>query len=166
MLRLLLLLVALFIVIAAIKKFLNTNPRAIARSLRLLGLIIIGLLIVFLVATGRLNGFFAFIGALLALALRLSPAVLRYIPYLLHLWRQYRFTKSGANQSSSRSQASSGISKTEAYRILGLQEGASKEEILAAHRRLMQKNHPDRGGSVYLATKINQAKDLLLKNNS
>ncbi len=54
------------------------------------------------------------------------------------------------------------MSRAEALAVLGLKEGATADDIRAAHRRLMKEFHPDHGGSDYLAAKINQAKDVLL----
>jgi len=64
-----------------------------------------------------------------------------------------------------RSTGSTGaMSREEAFSVLGLEPGASDSEIRDAHHRLMKRVHPDQGGSTFLATKINQAKDLLLGN--
>ena len=59
--------------------------------------------------------------------------------------------------------ASSGVmTPDEARAVLGVGRDASDAEVRAAHRRLMKTSHPDHGGTDYLATKINQAKDVLL----
>ena len=50
----------------------------------------------------------------------------------------------------------------EARAVLGVGRDASDADVRAAHRRLMKISHPDHGGTDYLATKINQAKDVLL----
>ena len=54
------------------------------------------------------------------------------------------------------------MSKREAALIIGVREAAAKDKVLAAHRRVMVANHPDAGGSDFIASKINEAKDKLL----
>jgi len=54
------------------------------------------------------------------------------------------------------------MTRREAAMILGLRESAAEEKVKDAHRRIMIANHPDSGGSSYVAAKVNEAKDLLL----
>jgi len=58
------------------------------------------------------------------------------------------------------------MTKEEAYKILGLEAGASPADVRKAHRRLMQRLHPDIGGSSFLAARINEAKDVLLSDHN
>jgi hypothetical protein len=82
---------------------------------------------------------------------------------LLRSYLQQRFSgDEGFAQNRSGPVEHGAINRSEALAVLGLEENAEKAEIIAAHRKLMQRMHPDRGGSDYLAAKINQAKDYLL----
>lgn len=55
------------------------------------------------------------------------------------------------------------MSIAQAFEILGVEVGANQDAIILAHKRLIQKLHPDRGGNEYLATQVNLAKQVLLK---
>jgi hypothetical protein len=77
-------------------------------------------------------------------------------------WRDH--VQGDAAAGTGRSAWSTGkMTEEEAYQILGLQPGASAEDIGRAHRSLMKKLHPDQGGSTYLAARVNEAKDVLLR---
>ncbi len=91
-----------------------------------------------------------------------SAAVLE--AYLDHVHGEtWREEQRQSDETAGRARETSPMTAQEAYEILGLSPGASEHDILEAHRRLMQKLHPDRGGSTYLAAKLNQAKAVLLE---
>ena len=84
-----------------------------------------------------------------------------YLDRRFPAWRENaeRNTAGGQRRASS----SGKMTDEEAYQILGLQPGASRDDIGRAHRTLMKKLHPDQGGSTYLAARVNEAKDTLLR---
>jgi hypothetical protein len=77
-------------------------------------------------------------------------------------WREH-FAEQDAGGRYTDASAGSNDPVAEALAVLGLKSGASVDEIKAAHRELMKGVHPDRGGSEFLAAKINEARDLLLE---
>jgi hypothetical protein len=155
----------LFTIIAffGLRAFLKATPSTVTRYLKVLLLCIAGLAVLYLTATGRLNWLFALAGMAIAFVFRLMPAMLRYAPYLQRLWAEFNSAKQNTSQRQNKTASLGDMSIEEALEILGLKIGASESEIIAAHRTLIQKNHPDRGGSNYLAAKINLAKKILLK---
>ena len=227
------------------KKLLRNKPSGLLKPL----LILIGILLILAVITGRANAIFALIGGLIASAFRFAPIVLKFYPQIRELLykfgieapagpgsskvrtttltatvdplsgriegeiiagpykgktlsamaiediRAYYLSsverdpqalrlieafvlrefpdqmQSGEwNESQHRSggsgpaHADSSMSVAEAREILGVNDSASKQEITYAHRKLMARLHPDKGGSTFLATRVNLAKDTLLSN--
>ncbi|MGZ4960220.1 MAG: DnaJ domain-containing protein [Methylomonas sp.] len=140
----------------------KASPETIRKTLKKIGGFLMLLLLVLLAATGKLNWLFALLGVAIAFIVRLMPAILHYAPQLHRLWMLFTASK-GGQQQSSRPTGSASMTKAEALEILGLKQGASEAEIVAAHRKLISRLHPDKGGSDYLAAQINLAKKVLLQ---
>jgi len=95
-----------------------------------------------------------------------TSVLMAYLDRYHQDWReQYSESEDDRGSAASGSGATGKMSKEEAYEILGLEPGVNAKQIKNAHRRLMQNFHPDRGGPTYLASLINQAKDLLLSSS-
>ena len=118
----------------------------------IIALILLGALA--LVASGKLHWVGAALAAALAALRPLLPWLWRLAPGLLQMWRRRRGGDAPV--------AGAPMSRAQALAVLGLGEGASREEITEAHRRLIQKLHPDRKGSGHLSRVVNQARDTLL----
>lgn len=123
------------------------------------GWVLLGALL-FMVLTGRAHWIVAVLGAMVPLMRFLIGLGFQMLPLLRGRRQAQPHTPPPAAQ---------GMTVAEALATLGLNDKAKPNEpldratVITAHRRLMQKLHPDRGGSDYLAAKINEAKDVLLK---
>lgn len=163
MIRIYLVLLLIIFALFALRAFQKASPAKVASIIRILFFSLIGLAFLYLGATGRLNWLFALTGIVIAFIVRMLPVLLRYAPYLHRLWLEFINAKQqSSGRQGDRPSSKGAMTKEEAFEVLGLKPGASEQEIIAAHRKLMQKIHPDRGGSDYLAAKINLAKKILL----
>lgn len=80
-------------------------------------------------------------------------------------WRPANEAQGDSWSSEARRRAGA-MSKDEAYEVLGLQKGATREEVVRSHRSLMKKLHPDHGGTTDLAARVNEAKEVLMRRHS
>ena len=143
-------LAVLILLLILAQGFVAADVKSLAKGLRIGGAALLALLAAGLALTGRI--FFALIAGSIAFAIFTGGPM---------PWERFRAqARSGAG--GARPPRSSSMSRSEALKVLGLAEGASADEIRAAHRRLIKQGHPDKGGSSYLAAKINEAKDVLL----
>ena len=158
MLRIIFVIIMVLAAIFAIR-YLRRQPVAIRRSLLMKYALygIIGVIIT-LALTGRIHWLGAAIAATIPVIGKLAALGLRFLPFLQH-WRKYK--PNNANYSG-KPRSQSTMSHAEAMELFGLTTAADRKQIIQRHRELMQKNHPDRGGSNYLAAKINEAKKVLL----
>lgn len=106
--------------------------------------------------------------ALLALRRTLDPQSLSLIEAYLDrrapAWREHVQGDAGrGDMGGGGNRPDAAMTEEEAHQVLGLQPGADEAAVRAAHRNLMKKLHPDHGGSGYLAARVNQAKDVILR---
>ena len=156
----------------ALQKFKTTPPSQRRKLILQWTLIALAFAAVLLAITGRLH----WVGAAIAMALpvinRLWRVFGKHLPWIAPIIAkraQARQEKTGADGEGSgkgnqqKPPREPQLTVAEARQILSVHANASREEIIGAHRKLIQKFHPDRGGNDYLASRINAAKELLLK---
>ncbi len=110
-----------------------------------------------LVLSGRTHWLMGVLAALIALAGR-AVQLAQYFPIFKKLAGEFKQDEQPGQQAP----VVNDMSRQQAADILGVDATATPEEVRVAHKRLMQKIHPDRGGTDALAIQINQAKDILL----
>ena len=162
MLALLAGLVALVAFVVLVRLYwLSAKPNPTKGIVTLLALLLVAGLGV-LAATGRLH-WLAAVGAALLPFLRRSFVLLRYLPFLGRLYARYRQQRGGYEQAGGARSGAADMTRAQALAVLGLQADATRDQIIDAHRHLMGKIHPDKGGSTYLAQQLNEAKRVLLR---
>lgn len=164
MIRILLLLLPVLLVYFAIRGLQKSPSLQIGSRIKIIIWILLTGLLIVLLATGKLNGVFAMLGVAVAFLVRLIPSMLRYAPQLHRLWQLFTGSQQTSQPASNRANFPRGMTKEQAFEVLGLKSDATRDEIVEAHRKLISKLHPDKGGSDYLAAQINQAKKVLLSN--
>ena len=159
MIRIILIVAIVLAIVIVLKQVKNTPPAQRKKLYIKLAVGLTAAVVLLLALTGRIHWIGGLIAACIPMLRAALPYVLRYLPFL-----QQQHSQQQQQQQPPPAQVN--VSVDEAYQVLGLQPGADQDAVIAAHRKLIQKMHPDRGGNDYLAAQINQAKEVLLKHLS
>lgn len=162
MLKILLFAVIVTCIIIGSARYKKMDPVQKRKALWRMGTGVFLGVLVLLVITGKMHWIGAALGALIPFMRNAYGLISQVLPY----WIQRKNTQQNDPQAPMPPLVPMPIQ--EALDVLGLSGDITKGEITEAtiqdaHRRLIQKLHPDRGGNDYLAAKINQARDLLLE---
>ena len=163
MLPLILGIVAVVAVFYLLRWFSNADPKNVRKSIPWGAIGVVVLVLLVLAVTGRIDAALAGFAALMVWGMR----VLSMIQMGKRFTDMFKKTRDGGSEQAGAGEGQPrrpqpNMSAEEAYSILGLKPGASDDDIKAAYRRVIGQLHPDRGGTDYLAAKVNQAKDVLL----
>ncbi|MGY8986325.1 MAG: DnaJ domain-containing protein [Sphingomonadales bacterium] len=133
----------------------NTKPKSAVKGLAfVLMLLFIGLAVVFMISGRWGLSLPSFMGAWIAFQ-RFQMAK--------GMWTSFKGWKNTTQNNNETNKSKGKMTRKEAFEILGLEESASDKDIKHAHKELMFKVHPDKGGTPYFASQLNAAKDILLK---
>lgn len=125
-------------------------------------MLVIGVAFVLLLLARVGMPWIAAVGAALLTAFRfLWPVAIRVLPWLVSA-RLGQTKRQTTGRSEQRAHATPPMSRRDAFEVLGLSENANEDQIRQAYTALIKKVHPDRGGSAYLAARVNLARDVLL----
>lgn len=155
-------LLALVLAVLMLPGFMKLPAELRSKRLKQLAWVAIALILLVLMLSGKLSGLLAIFGVIFAFLVRSMPLILRYAPQLHSIWWRFKAGNPQYGKPGPGPSRQAGMTTTEAFEVLGLNPGATEEEIIQAHRKLISRFHPDRGGSDYLAAQINQAKKTLL----
>lgn len=159
MIRLLLPILLLLLIVWALKHTRQLPAEKKRKFWLKIGLVVAIAAVAVLTLTGRIH----WLGGVLAACIPLAGRGISLAMKLLPLWLARKKTVNQEQNHEPSTQDSGAMSNSEAMEVLGLKQPYTREDIIDAHRKLMQRVHPDRGGSDHLAARVNQAKEILIK---
>jgi len=140
------------------------NPKNTGSPMVKAAIVVFVLTLLLLIVTGRTHWLSAVLAGTIPF-LRRAAGLIRMAPVLTQFWTQWRKQSSNQGPDPTRGNSQSAppnLTSAQARALLDVAADATPEEIINAHRRLISRNHPDKGGSTYIAAQLNAAKELLL----